>query len=301
MSTVSVELSKLAPKLSGNLKVNRKKQSVNNLVAILHGTVRMSEWEYLDRDNAFVFFSDKNKKLSIRVTPELVEVRKGIRNFPIGNGKDASTLFSNLKHVKAVIAKAQAEHQAGESSVNALLSEALDDLTNGNDAVTADDLHEDIHIPNAPALVDPIEVTLESEEVAGALENQMEREDDPLIRTKEALEEPETELGEALFGSDDPEDDVFSEVLGGKPQTIRELVAAKPKVSIRLHKDVTEEDGKKMVDSIASHLSGPIIGSLKSLQGRVLGIVDASFADKTQREAVKTLINKEFRREMDKF
>jgi hypothetical protein len=39
---------------------------------------------------------------------------------------------------------------------------------------------------------------------------------------------------------------------------------------------------------------------LKSLQGRVLTIVDAILADKQQREAVKTLVNKEFRRELDK-
>jgi hypothetical protein len=39
---------------------------------------------------------------------------------------------------------------------------------------------------------------------------------------------------------------------------------------------------------------------LKSLQGRVLTIVEATFAEKSQREAVKTLVRKEFRRSMDK-
>jgi hypothetical protein len=39
---------------------------------------------------------------------------------------------------------------------------------------------------------------------------------------------------------------------------------------------------------------------IKSLQGRVLTIVDATLADKQQREAVKQLMNKEFRREMKK-
>jgi len=43
------------------------------------------------------------------------------------------------------------------------------------------------------------------------------------------------------------------------------------------------------------------MGRLKSLQGRVLTIVDASpIADKAQRDAVKTLLNKEFRREMNR-
>jgi hypothetical protein len=42
------------------------------------------------------------------------------------------------------------------------------------------------------------------------------------------------------------------------------------------------------------------VSRLKSLQGRILNIVEAALADKTQREAVKTLINKEFRRDMNK-
>jgi hypothetical protein len=42
------------------------------------------------------------------------------------------------------------------------------------------------------------------------------------------------------------------------------------------------------------------IPRLKSLQGRILNIVEASLSDKTQREAVKTLVNKEFRQEMNK-
>ena len=44
-----------------------------------------------------------------------------------------------------------------------------------------------------------------------------------------------------------------------------------------------------------------LMGRLKSLQGRILTIVDASpIADKAQRDAVKSLLNKEFRREMNK-
>lgn len=43
-----------------------------------------------------------------------------------------------------------------------------------------------------------------------------------------------------------------------------------------------------------------VVGHLKSIQGRVLTIMDASIADKEQRAALKTLINKEFRRQMEK-
>jgi len=44
-----------------------------------------------------------------------------------------------------------------------------------------------------------------------------------------------------------------------------------------------------------------VVSRLKSLQGRLLNIVEASFTDKDQRAAVKTLVNKEFRREMNNF
>lgn len=43
-----------------------------------------------------------------------------------------------------------------------------------------------------------------------------------------------------------------------------------------------------------------VVNRLKSLQGRLLNIVEASFSDKEQRAAVKTLINKEFRQEISR-
>jgi hypothetical protein len=43
-----------------------------------------------------------------------------------------------------------------------------------------------------------------------------------------------------------------------------------------------------------------VTGRFKSLQGRILTIIDGSFSDKVQREAVKTQINKEFRAEITK-
>lgn len=43
-----------------------------------------------------------------------------------------------------------------------------------------------------------------------------------------------------------------------------------------------------------------VTSNLKSLQGRILTIMDAAIADKDQRAAVKTLINKEFRRDLSR-
>jgi hypothetical protein len=43
-----------------------------------------------------------------------------------------------------------------------------------------------------------------------------------------------------------------------------------------------------------------ILSQFKSLQGRILTIVDGCFSDPVQRGAIKTLVSKEFRREMSK-
>lgn len=42
-----------------------------------------------------------------------------------------------------------------------------------------------------------------------------------------------------------------------------------------------------------------VLSRYKSLQGRILNIVEASISDKEQRAAIKTLVNKEFRREIN--
>src|SRR5208282_3279174 len=156
MTTLSAEVSKLASKLSGNLKINQKKQAVNNLVATLFNTVRMDEWEYLDDSLAYKF--PLNKKLALWLTPTSVEVRKGIRVFPIGNGKDAERLFNNIKHAQAVIAKAVAEQ---DKQVTAFM-EAFDieaELAGTDDTVSADQTKVDIKIKPAPAVIEPAETS----------------------------------------------------------------------------------------------------------------------------------------------
>jgi len=68
------------------------------------------------------------------------------------------------------------------------------------------------------------------------------------------------------------------------------------------YKDRVPQKSKESRDELAkSALIGrSALSRLKSLQGRVLTIMDAAIADKAQRDAVKTLINKEFRRDITK-
>ena len=257
MTTLSAEVSKLAPKLSGNLKINQKKQAVNNLVATLFNTVRMSEWEYMD--DAYKF--PLNKKLALWLTSTSVEVRKGIRVFPIGNGKDAERLFNNIKHAQAVIAKAVAEQ---DKQVTAFM-EAFDidaELAGTDDTVSADQTKVDIKIKPAPAVIEPAETSPESESAAALLSD--EDKEELLSIVDDGVE---SDLFADALKEADPEQSEVVEVLQG---------------------------------GYSGHYERKTVNALKSLQGRVLGIVDASFSDKEQRTAVKTLINKEFRREIDK-
>ena len=57
---------------------------------------------------------------------------------------------------------------------------------------------------------------------------------------------------------------------------------------------------QRVVGAVASKGKSDAASRFKSLQGRVLTIIDGTFSDKTQREAVKQMINKEFRREITK-
>jgi hypothetical protein len=294
-ATLSAEVSKLAPKLSGNLKVNQKKQAVNNLVATLFNTVRMSEWEFDDEEVAYKF--PLNKKLALWLSPISVEVRKGIRIFPIGNGKDAERLFTNIKHAQAVIAKSVAEQ---DKQVTAFM-EAFDidaELAGADDAVSADSEKVDIKIKPAPALVAPAETSAESETVAALLADE-DKED---VLSKIASVETTLKELQAEVDEDDPtESDIFADVLSASEAKNANDAKVYGDAGTSVVDAFTEDDPQVSVRDAVQVVRIGNVAAFKSLQGRILGIVDATFADKTQREAVKTLVNKEFRREMDKF
>lgn len=294
MTQLFSEVSKLAPKLSGDLKTNRKKQAVNELVASLFNTVRMSEWEFLADDNAYKF--PLNNKLALFLTPASVEVRKGLRVFPIGNGKDAERLFNNIKHAQAVIAKAVAEQDKQVTAfIEAFQIEDLDAALADDSTVSADQTRVDIKIKPAPAVVDPAETSPESETAAALLVAEEGRADEGTegVLTKLANAEAAVKALQAKVDDDPDKGDIFAEALKGSE-------------AYNANQTKVYGDSRTLVASPAfldaAYAQSPdaTIISFKSLQGRVLTIVDC-VSDKEQRTAMKTLINKEFRREMDKF
>ncbi len=318
MTQLYTEVSKLAPKLSGNIKTNQKKQAVNELVASLFNTVRMAEWEYVSDESKLVcgvptasYKFPLNKQLALIVTPTTIVVRKGksIRVYPIGHGKEAERLFNSIKHAQAVIAKAIAEQDkqvtafceafdidAELAENSSILGEALEEAASSknDDAVSADKTRVDIKIKPAPTSIAPAETSVESESAAALLTD----EDKEVVLQKigdarQAIKALEAEIGEEAAGFDPIESDIFAEALN----------ETQPQQSSVVDAFATEEPETKEYRGGMAYAQPPdkIIASIKSLQGRILGIVDASFSDKEQRAAVKTLVNKEFRREMEKF
>src|SRR5208282_2932378 len=167
--------------------------------------------------------------------------------------------------------------------------------------VSANSERVDIKIKSAPATVAPAETSVESEAVAALLADE-DKEDvlSKIASVETALKELQAEVDE-----DDPtESDIFADVLGCSEAKNANDAKVYGDAGTSVVDAFTEEDnplGSRLPQGgYSGHYGGKTIAALKSLQGRVLGIVEAAFADKTQREAVKTLINKEFRREMDK-
>jgi len=121
----------------------------------------------------------------------------------------------------------------------------------------------------------------------------------------------ETETGERFWNNSDPalkdsesgqiavEDD-YEETKAVEPEPkkytgkINKSAAAE---SYQVKQEYKDKDPVKDCPHMETSL---VVNRLKSLQGRLLNIVEASFSDKEQRAAVKTLINKEFRQEISR-
>lgn len=78
---------------------------------------------------------------------------------------------------------------------------------------------------------------------------------------------------------------------------IEEAVKAAVAPTSTLGEAIVNLEAKKVKTEVGPNITH---SHLKAIQGRVLTIVEATFANVEQREAVKSLIKKEFRREMDK-
>lgn len=193
-----------------------KQERFNRIMNMLYSAVRLRQWQFTTvnapAEPAFEIWNIK-ESIRVLVTTKTVEITRGLRQYKVAEGLDASALFTGIKHAQELIKQSM-----------------LDQVDNIDDAEFF----------------------------------------------KPGDEGQEVELDRVLAEDDDQKED----------PAVPFVQAAIEKAEPKLCRPTMGQEH--------------VTKRLKSLQGRVLTIVEASLSDKSQREAVKTLVNKEFRREIEK-
>lgn len=275
----------------------------------------------------------KDDLMYVTVFSEIVTVTKGIRNFPVIKGLQAETLHKAIATAQEILRPVQpipeaeaeeffggpddddanhedldaalADSPAGEAvhEGNPYLSNDPDDAEELTglmaDVVEAAQGEEHGHTVEAN-----LEANLETAETVDEYAYEPPEEPQPIKRNTVAVEErplqPRGTRGPSTSNRS-PVEPKFAGYIrcsycgGLNPHAYKGSCPQCPKhSSVTLAPKVDKE--AKTWQAAQSRKADRELKRLQSLQGRVLNIVEASLGDKEQRGAVKTLINKEFRR-----
>lgn len=214
-----------------------------------------------------------NDSVFVTVSTDCIYITKGIRVYDIVNGLTAATLHDSISKAQKIVTavnppsmteEEQAEFfapdpNASHVDIDSALADPIDD-DSGRDATLMDEALE----IEEPVLEDTSEKQYVGKTTTAA--------------TQEAAQIKQEYSGVRCGYCHKVNEHAYK---GSCPQCPKKSKAAQLEVGV------------------AAAIGRGSVSRLKSLQGRVLNIVEASFSDKQQREAVKTLINKEFRREMN--
>lgn len=212
-----------------------------------------------------------NDAIYVSVTESRIWITKGIREFDIVSGAPATALYKALETAQSIVQPANPKPMTEEEQEEFFSS----DDANGADIDSA--------LADAPTYEPVVEdPEMDDEGLIGEVHE----------ATAPSFVEEETKRYSGQINQKNAKiDGVICGYCGNlNKQTYRGPCPQCPK-----HQDI-----EKAVNKTAVQMASNTISYLKSLQGRVLTIMDGAFADKVQREAVKTLINKEFRRSMNK-
>jgi hypothetical protein len=258
------------------------------LVNTVHASPRLSQWAKV-AEGYRIWSTDES--MSITVTPEKIYTTKGIRVGDLQNGLPAQTLFNTIQTAQAIV------------QANGTENEDEDYFATGiefNDGAALDAALEETHA--APLAEDDAEL-IEDVTAEQALDADQKAEDGPspiLTVSQKFVEDltvtPAVTHTEKINPKNASTDGVICTYCGNlNKQAYRGNCPQCPKAESTAAVWAPTE-----VVLVGDKTKKPYTANLKSLQGRILTIVDGSFSDKTQREAVKSLINKEFRREISK-
>lgn len=279
----------------------------NGLVDILHNSPRLTQWAKI-AEGYRIWSTDE--ALSVTVTPEKIYTTKGSRVDDVQDGLPAQTLYSAIQTAQGIVktngvSEDEAEwFEPGEEgfSDGAALDAALEE-TQAAPLVEDDaELIEDVCHETASPTPDLVNVFDEPDTTSP---------DDYFTQDAPSLEQDGNSSG--YITSANRKNTITDGVIcsycgnlnqsaykGTCPQCPRQPSGEGAKQAALVQESLTvpKKDAAPGRDDSSEAW---LMGRLKSLQGRVLTILDASpIADKAQRDAVKSLLNKEFRREMNR-
>lgn len=240
----------------------------DNLKEQLFLSPRLTQWH--KHDNGYrIYNSDQTAYVHVNEAEAVVSNRK--KSDDIIRGLPAATLFQAIQDAQAIV----------QSAVDDTPDEEFfDEEETFHPSAGLDEALADTH-------VEPL-----SEDDADLIHD---------VTAEEALDEAQRqEDGPAPIVTVSQQ---FIDDISAKKHTEKTASLVEAEVD-RVKEEYPEL--KKFHDSLSSWQEATKVAkrqavvSLKSLQGRILTIMDASIGDKEQRAAVKTLINKEFRREITK-
>jgi hypothetical protein len=260
------------------------KTNGQKLLDALFLSPRLTQWEkttytngyaqwiiYAKDDSVFVVVSN-----NIRMEKEgefEISLHKGKRDWDVTKGLPAQSLWQALEQAQPIVQVADAEPMTDAEQESYFHEEDDDDYYAG---ATLD-----------AALVDtPEKTTLDDDDDEdAALIGDVTGADDALNADQHDLDGPDpvVTVTQAFI------DDISAPDPNAKKHTNRTAGLVEAEVE-RVKQEYPELNASPVPLGTRSEMT-----RIKSLQGRILTVMDAAIADKDQRAAVKTLINKEFR------
>lgn len=253
----------------GRMEVSTQK----DILDALYFAPRLVHWHPVE--GGFRLFAI-NDSVFVTVTTDRIYITKGIRVYDIVSGLTAATLHDALSKAQKIVAAVNPPSMTDEEQAEFF---APDPAATGEDIDSAladpidDDSGRDLTIMAEALDHEPLDADLDAGISAGQYVGK-----NTTAATQEAAQVKQEFSGVECGYCRNHNAHAYK---GSCPQCPKKSKAAQLEVGV------------------AAAIGRGSVSRLKSLQGRVLNIVEASFSDKQQREAVKTLINKEFRREMN--
>jgi hypothetical protein len=259
-------------------------QERKKLLDVLFQSPRLPQWQGLDigggnceqwrfyskDDSVYVIVSKSNYANKTDVS-----LHKGERMWAIAEGLPAQSLWQALEQAQHIVSQATEEQTLTDEEESSYFEDGTEDYYDG---AALDAALEETHAK-------PL-----SQDDADLIHD---------VTTEEALNQDQREL-------DGPEPIVtvsqaFIDDISEKHTTKMNKSAAAEGTQLKKEfpADIEDRYKDKPVQDCPRMEVTRVIAHLKSLQGNILNIVEASFADVEQRKAVKTLINKAFRHKMN--